>query len=394
MFDRVIEELRQVAGSLDPDLVAPHDAVRLLDEVVVAEKLLAGMKTLLASRAAASGRWRRDGARDEAEWLAQKTGTTRAQARDTLETSEKVRALPAVEAALRAGQLSDQQASAVADAAAADPRCAAEMLRRARRDSLTNLRRERDRVKAAACPDPDERHRRIHAGRYLRFGTDVEWAGTGSWRVTPDVQAEIKARLAPFMDSVFARARSEGRRESHDAYGADALVEMARAASGGSAEPGKTVPAKVIVRIDHSALVRGHTVAGETCDIGGSPVPVSVVDEVLASGDAFLTAIVTKGVDVSRVVHLGRGPSAHQLTALQWRDITCCRVGCTYHPAEWDHRQPYAEVKVTTLDNLEGFCKADHDRKSYEGYTVVTSDDVPGKVELRPPEAPALLDTG
>jgi hypothetical protein len=405
VFEVVIRQLRQTAGELEPDRLSTYDAARLLDEVATIEKLTGGIKTLLASRAAASGMWRRDGARDEAEWLARKTGTTRARAAETLAASQQVAAVPAVENAVRSGRLSAEQAAVVADAAAADPRCADDMVRRAKRDSLTNLRSERDRVKAAACPDPAERHRRIHAGRYMRFGTDAEGAGTGSWRVTPEVQAELRARLAPFLEAEFDRARAEGRRESHEAYAADALVEMARAASGadGSAEPGRdkpakpprhSVPAKVIVRIDHAALVRGHTVAGETCDIGGMPVPVSVVEEMLASGDAFLAAILTDGVDVIRVVHMGRGPNAHQLTALQWRDITCVRVGCTYHPAEWDHREPYSKVKVTTLDNLEGFCKADHDRKSYEGYAVVPSDEVPGKVELVPPEDPALLDTG
>lgn len=402
MFLAVIAELKGVARGLDPDLIATHDATRLLDELTVVEKLTAGLKVLLASRAAASGAWRRTGARDEAEWLARKSGTTKAKAHETLEASERVRDLPAVAAAIRAGELSAEQAATVADAAAADPSCEAAMVRRAKRDSLKNLRDERDRIKAAACPDPDERHRRIHNGRFLRFGTDAEGAGTGSWRVTPDIQAELKARLAPFIQSVFDRARAEGRRERCDAYGADALVELARAATGaaGVAEPPTPttrprhrVPTKVIVRIDFDALVRGHTEAGETCDIGGAPVPVSVIDEIMASGDAFLTAILTKGVDVARVVHLGRGPNAHQLTALQWRDVVCSRAGCTYHPTEWDHREPYSKVKQTTLGNLGGFCDHDHDLKTYGNYTVVPSD-IPGKVDLIPPEEPGLRDTG
>lgn len=43
---------------------------------------------------------------------------------------------------------------------------------------------------------------------------------------------------------------------------------------------------------------------------GVGPVPVGVVREMIASGDVFLAAIVTKGKDVVNVAHLGRRPSA------------------------------------------------------------------------------------
>ena len=62
MFGVVIEELRRVAGSLDPAVLSTYDAGRVLDDVATAEKLLAGIKTLVASRAVASGLWCRDGA--------------------------------------------------------------------------------------------------------------------------------------------------------------------------------------------------------------------------------------------------------------------------------------------------------------------------------------------
>ena len=150
MFASVIDELRGIASGLEPDLIATHAAARLLDELTVVERLTAGIKVLLVSRAAASGAWRRAGARDEAEWLARKSGTTKARARETLEASERVRELPAVAAAIRAGELSSEQAATVADAATADPSCEEAMVRRAKRDSLKNLRDERDRIKAAA----------------------------------------------------------------------------------------------------------------------------------------------------------------------------------------------------------------------------------------------------
>ena len=44
--------------------------------------------------------------------------------------------------------------------------------------------------------------------------------------------------------------------------------------------------------------------------------------------NAFLAAIVTKGTEITKVVHLGRKFTSEQRTALQWRDPICARKGC------------------------------------------------------------------
>ena len=54
--------------------------------------------------------------------------------------------------------------------------------------------------------------------------------------------------------------------------------------------------------------------------------------------DAFLAAVVTDGVDVRAVAHLGRQVTAHQRTALLIRDPECVVPGChTRWPLETDH---------------------------------------------------------
>ncbi len=66
--------------------------------------------------------------------------------------------------------------------------------------------------------------------------------------------------------------------------------------------------------IDYEALRRGYAEADETCEIAGvGPVPVATVRGMLA--DSFGAAIVTDGVDVYTVAHLGtirHRPSAHR----------------------------------------------------------------------------------
>ena len=73
--------------------------------------------------------------------------------------------------------------------------------------------------------------------------------------------------------------------------------------------------AKIIVRVDLPALLRGRTIDGETCEIAGlGPVPVTIVQEWMAN--AFLAAVVTKGTEITKVVHLGRRFTSEQRTAL------------------------------------------------------------------------------
>ncbi len=77
-----------------------------------------------------------------------------------------------------------------------------------------------------------------------------------------------------------------------------------------------------LIRADLAALVRGAVHDGEVCEIAGfGPVPVSGVRDAL--GDAILKLVLTKGVDVANVVHLGRGPAAAQRIALLWSSPKC-----------------------------------------------------------------------
>jgi hypothetical protein len=117
-------------------------------------------------------------------------------------------------------------------------------------------------------------------------------------RNNPDAGAQTMAALAPPRDRLFNQARTEGRREPIGAYAADALVDAVCPKPGGD-ESGDNPPpsrggAKVIARVDLPALLRGHPVEGETCEIAGfGPVAVSAVRDLLDAADPFLAAVVT-----------------------------------------------------------------------------------------------------
>ena len=139
------------------------------------------------------------------------------------------------------------------------------------------------------------------------------------------------------------------------------------------------------MRIDHTALVRGHVVPGEVCEIEGyGPVPVAVVEAMLP--DAFVAAVLTRGHDVTTVAHLGRRATVFQTTALDWSEAGCSTEGCpNVGLRETDHTIEWRRTHHTKLDELRRPCKACHRLRTLEGYTYGARDPVTGKSPLLPP---------
>jgi hypothetical protein len=387
-------EVATFAASFDASVVSAADAERVVREVSSTINMLETVRALAAARAAQSGSWRRDGARSPAHDLARKTGTSVTRAKETLDSAAKLAALPALDAAARAGELSASQVAPVADAATADPRAEERLVDNARRASLGELRDECARVKAAAEPDDAARHEAIRRSRHVRKRRCADGAAELHYRSTVDEVAEVCSVIEGFANRAFDQARVAGRHEPEAAYLADGLLAACRAAAGGDTpahDDGRRVrkptPTKVIVRVDWDALVRGWPVDTEVCEIAGlGPVAVSVVRAMIASGDAFLAGVVTKGVDVHNVFHLGRKPVAVQDTALQWRSPDCTTLGCNRTVRlETDHRNDWATTKVTLLRWLERHCSHCHDKKTRHGWALV---DGTGKRPLVPPHDP------
>jgi hypothetical protein len=139
-----------------------------------------------------------------------------------------------------------------------------------------------------------------------------------------------------------------------------------------------------LLRVDVQALRRGQVAGDERCEISGvGPVPVTVARELL--GEAILKLVITDGVDVLNVTHLGRRPTAAQKAALLWMNPTCTVQGCSRTRLEWDHRQPWAATRHTRLDELDGLCTFHHDLKTRCGYALVTG---AGKRAFVPPDDP------
>jgi len=432
--------LRSELQRLVPGDVPLGDAAEMWEAFDAIERHAAAAKTLLAARVEESRAWARAGDRSAEEHLARKAGTSRGAARSGLATSKRLRRLPATEAALRRGELSRAQAETIADAAAVNPAAEQSLLKEARSGgSLVRLREQANRAKAGGDPDPDATHRRLHGQRRLRRFTDGEGAWNLQARGTADAGAVFNAALDPVIDEIFRDARRQGRDESRDAYAFDALLELARRARGEAATGAAPMPAGdhpagtpgtpgtpgrpgtpdpdpdgggdqpaptsaeatpaaaprrdrtanpsflALLRVDLAALVRGGVEGDELCEVAGvGAVPARVARGLL--GDAVLKLVVTRGVDVVNVTHLGRGPTAAQRIALLWTSPACTNLQCGNSLAiQHDHRTPWADIHETTLENLDRLCPPCHRCKTHEDWALVVGK---GRRPLVPPDDP------
>ncbi|HEV3352321.1 MAG TPA: hypothetical protein VG076_05330 [Acidimicrobiales bacterium] len=366
--------LASVAVDFDPALLSAGQAEGVMERAARMEHICATLKALAAARVAETELWRMGGDKTPAHMLGWRTGEAVSKAQQQLDNATRLAKHPKTDAAARKGKLSPDQQAAITDAAEADPRAEDDLLHMADRGaSLQELRDEAARRKAQA-QDPEEAHRRIHAERHARSWTGPDGAWNFGARGTADAGATFMGALRARADALFKKARAEGRHEPAEAYLFDALMSLAaddtrtdaKAAASGSRGT------KVLVRVDLEALFRGHPTAGEVCEIAGfGPVPVSVVKELLAQGDTFLAAVITKGVAVVGVAHLGRSHTAAQRSALQWLYPVCAVEGCSALAREIDHRHDWTKTHRTLFDDSDPYCRHHHDLKTYEGWGLV-----------------------
>ncbi|MGI8791885.1 MAG: HNH endonuclease [Acidimicrobiales bacterium] len=226
----------------------------------------------------------------------------------------------------------------------------------------------------------------------------------GTFKLPPGTAAEVYAVLDAETDRQFQLARSEGRREGHDAYAADSLVEIVHRvgvdaptaaagsdaagsdAAGSDAGPVEQLEAgpdddvsdgradggtprraprrvEVIGRVDLAALYRGHPMAGEVCEIAGvGAVPTAVIRDLL--GEALLTLVLHDGVDVMNVTCAGRRGSKELLAAVRERDGYVCQTCGTPFGLQADHAEPVALDGETSYANLKHECRVCHRDKS------------------------------
>jgi hypothetical protein len=101
-------------------------------------------------------------------------------------------------------------------------------------------------------------------------------------------------------------------------------------------------------------------------------------------GEAVLKLVITRGVDVANVTHLGRGPTAAQRIALLWGTPACTNTQCGHTLGiQHDHRTPWTQAQETVLHNLDRLCTPCHRRKTHHGWALAAGT---GPRPLVPPD--------
>jgi hypothetical protein len=373
VLEALVSQLRGVVGSFDAAALDGDAAKRGVEVSAEIERLASGVRTLCAGRVAATGAWADEGEfRDAGAWMASVAGTTVGRARATIETAERLSALPATTDALLAGSLSETQVDVIAAAATANPRAEASLLGLARTEGVKGLKTEAARIEAAASTDQEERYRRAIGRRYLRHRRLSDVEGMIEMRGPIDRTARVMAALGPIEREVFDEARSAETKELPEALAFDAMVRLADdAARVTELSDGRRSPATVVVRVDKSAFDRGETVEGEVCEIPGiGPVPVAVARQLAT--DSIVKALITDGTDVHLVSHAGRAIPARLRTALEELQPECVIAGCHVdRHLEIDHNEPFALGGPTELGNLNRLCHHHHDVKTRGDLRIV-----------------------
>jgi hypothetical protein len=142
-----------------------------------------------------------------------------------------------------------------------------------------------------------------------------------------------------------------------------------------------------MIRVDLDTLLRGVPIEGELCElVGYGPVPVSVVEELLANDNAFVVGVLTRSQQIQGVFHHRRRPNAHQKSALDFLYPACAVRGCAARAGlQSDHRQDWVKTRFTVFDLLDRLCPHHHRLKTNRGWGLVEGT---GKRDFVPPGDP------
>lgn len=414
----LIAGLQGLMAGFEPGDVPVSRSVEVFGQFVTLQHLAEAGRVLMIKRVAQSNAPKHAGL-SAAELAANESGLPVGRSRDDLELAERLGRCGGTDAALRRGELSAEQAGAIAGAASVNPGAEEELLERARRkESLRRLKEEAERRRHEG-EDAAERQRRAHRSRSAR-----SWTKDGVWHfhATGPLVAggTIDQALGRLVREHYVGASTPPeQRESREAYAFDALADLVRAAmrgdlvvpadglgdagvadgtSGASTDGNVDAVATrrterpdrlMLIRVDLAALARGSVGVGELCEIAGlGPIPVEQARALM--GECILKAVLTDGVAVANITSLRRTPTVAQDIALLWSQPHCAVEGCDRVVGmERDHQVPWSARRETRLDNLARACERHHDLKTLHGWDYVEGVFPPVLVGPTDPRHPA-----
>ncbi|HWE56124.1 MAG TPA: HNH endonuclease signature motif containing protein [Acidimicrobiales bacterium] len=222
------------AGRFDAQSLTPGQAGEVVRLCARIEASAASIKALAAARAAQGNDWKREGYRSAADALAHQSGMSPTSARRALETGQRLSEQPEVAQQALAGDLSMEQAAAVAEGVAANPSAARALLAKAKSASVPELNTEVARIKSAKDDEEVQRAER-HRRRSLRHWTDRTGTCHAHLNGHPEDVARLWLMLDPIKRRLNALGHQSGQPQPLAALDYDALVTLAQLATGQNA---------------------------------------------------------------------------------------------------------------------------------------------------------------
>ncbi|MET0627054.1 MAG: HNH endonuclease [Acidimicrobiia bacterium] len=359
-----LRSLRDDLASFEPGVHSAESCARLAEEFAATAKACEAAAVRAIARAAKSGEHRTRGHADAVDWAAAVAGSTTGAARDALRTVATVDDCPDTRDALLAGAVSLSQAAEIVKTEAEVPGSEHELLELAR-SSSSGVVRERARKRRLAAVPVDDLYAKQRAARCFRHSRNDLGNVVFRGELTPEVGVAFAKRLDAETKRVHRQARREGSTDSWEMHSADAFARLVTGQGAAKA----TAP-DVILTIDWRTFVTGELSEGGRSEVvGGGPIPPAVVRAM--AGDAFVKAVLHDGVEIHKVLHLGRHIPAEIATALRlgappdFDGAVCSDDGCgRRHHLEIDHIDPVANGGATCIDNLELKCWPHHRAKT------------------------------
>ncbi len=351
-------------GAVDLDAVEVSDRGPLLVRLKQAQSKLDAHIGRATHAADAVGAFIGTGARDTAEWLAKETGTSVRKNRAASELGEAMSKSAELADAVTSGALSADKASMVVGAAG-DEIVDTELLDAVTDLPLNSVKPVVETWRARLHPDRDTDIAEVQRSRrYLRLTGQPD----GMTRVDGLLDPESASIVRTTLDGLMNESAFDGTGRTRDQRCADALTQLAHAASKGEITGGRsntkllaTVPFDTITE---RATQRGRTHVGSTLD--------AATIRRLACDAGIHRVITGPASSVLDFGHETRLVPDNLFYALVARDQHCRWPGCTiratwcdaHHIVEWTDHGP------TSDDNCALLCHRHHQLSHQPGWQL------------------------
>ncbi|SNS80891.1 protein of unknown function [Geodermatophilus pulveris] len=377
-----MDELLAAVDALAAEDLAPLCGPALLERLrplLVAQNRLAAEVARTVAECEVSGAAEHDGLTTMASWLRGHGHLSGAEAARVVRAGRALVHLPAMAAALAAGEVTGEQAAVLGtiaepgkltlaaeqnvDLAVVDGLLTGVARTRPYADTAKAVRHYADRLDADGPePDPTE-------GRRLSIVRHADGSVSGRF----DLDAVGGERFCTAIEAIVQAGRCAGDERTRSQQQADALVQLSdnQLASGGLPVL-RTVKPHVVVTVDVEDLADPATGAGADAAQLGSGALISAARARWLACDGAVTRIVMGPdglpLDVGRTQ---RVVPAHLRRAVERRDRHCVFAGCGA-PAWWcdvHHVLEWANGGDTSVENSALLCERHH-TKLHHGFRV------------------------